>query len=98
MRITCPLCGERDRREFTYKGTALAIPALDAGVEAWDDYVHMRDNQPGAIDEWWQHDMGCGSWLKVTRNTVSHEMIAVVAGEASELGLTAAEVQAEDQA
>ena len=94
MRITCPLCGERDRREFTYKGTALAIPALDAAQEDWHAHVNLRDNQPGAIDEWWQHDMGCGSWLKVTRNTVTHEMIAVVAGEVSGLGLA----QAEDQA
>ena len=31
MRITCPICGERDRREFYYQGAALALDRPDAG-------------------------------------------------------------------
>ena len=27
----------------------------------------------------WYHDMGCSSWLLVTRNTVTHEILAVEA-------------------
>lgn len=79
MRITCPLCGARDRREFYYQGDAVALarPAPDAGAEAWDNYLHLRDNRAGEIRDLWYHEAGCGSWLVVTRNTVSHEILSV---------------------
>ena len=46
MRIPCPICGERDRREFYYQGDALALnrPDPDAGDVVWNDYIHNRDN------------------------------------------------------
>ncbi|MFK7755010.1 MAG: sarcosine oxidase subunit delta [Sedimentitalea sp.] len=72
MRITCPICGARDLREFTYQGEALTRPAPDAGAEAWDDYVHLRDNVAGEMRELWYHDSGCTAWLVVTRDTRTH--------------------------
>lgn len=77
MRITCPLCGERDRREYYYQGDAVALqrPAAEAGGVAWDDYVHLRDNPAGVTRDLWYHEAGCGSWLVVTRNTVTHEVL-----------------------
>ena len=80
MRITCPICGSRDRREFYYQGAAVALdrPAPDAGEAAWDDYLHLRDNPAGAHAELWSHDAGCGAWLKVTRDTATHEVLHVV--------------------
>ncbi len=73
MRITCPHCGERDRREFTYQGDALALnrPAPDAGEGAWDDYLHNRENPAGDTRDLWYHDP-CGAWIAVDRNTVTH--------------------------
>lgn len=81
MRLTCPLCGERDRREFHYYGSEdyLNRPAPDAAPQAWDDYLHNRDNPAGVTRDLWYHDMGCSSWLLVTRNTVTHEILAVEA-------------------
>ncbi len=76
MRITCPLCGERDRREFYFKGAALARPTPDAGSEAWDAYLHLRENPAGRTNEFWQHEAGCGAWVVVTRDTVTHEVFA----------------------
>lgn len=78
MRITCPICGERDRREFYYKGHAVSLdrPAPDAGEEAWDNYVYLRENPAGVTRDLWQHEGGCGAWIEVTRNTVTHEIIA----------------------
>jgi sarcosine oxidase subunit delta len=74
MRIECPICGARDRREFYYQGDAVAVtrPAADAGEAAWDDYVHLRDNPAGETRDLWQHEAGCRAWLVVTRDTVSH--------------------------
>ena len=81
MRLTCPLCGERDRREFYYYGSDdyLNRPAEGAAPEAWDDYLHLRTNPAGITHDLWYHDMGCSSWLRVTRNTVTHEIHAVEA-------------------
>ncbi len=77
MRLTCPVCGERDLREFYYMGdsVALARPDPDAGEAAWDDYVHNRDNPAGVTRDLWQHESGCAAWIVVTRNTVSHEVL-----------------------
>jgi sarcosine oxidase subunit delta len=85
MRITCPICGERDRREFYYKGAAVARPAAEADPEAWHAYVNLRENPAGALAELWYHEMGCGAWLQVTRNTVTHEISDVQL--ASDVGL-----------
>jgi len=73
MRITCPYCGTRDRREFTYQGDALALdrPAREAGAQAWDDYLHNRENPAGATRDLWYHEP-CGTWVVVERDTVTH--------------------------
>lgn len=83
MRIECPLCGSRDMREFRYHGAAVALerPAPDAGEEAWDAYLHLRDNPAGVTRELWQHEGGCGAWLVVTRNTLTHEVISTELAE-----------------
>lgn len=75
MRVTCPHCGERDRREFTYQGDALALfrPEPDAGPAVWDDYLHNRGNQPGRVRDLWYHDP-CGTWVVVERDTETHEV------------------------
>lgn len=73
MRVTCPFCGERDRREFTVQGddTSLRRPDRHAGAEAWHDYVHLRDNPAGRLREMWYHNP-CQTWLVVERDTVTH--------------------------
>ena len=87
MRIKCPVCGERDRREFYYGGDAVAMsrPARDAGVGPWDDYVHLRENPAGQTRDLWHHDAGCGAWLMVTRNTVTHAISDVVLAKGAKL-------------
>jgi heterotetrameric sarcosine oxidase delta subunit len=79
MRITCPVCGLRDRREFTWQGDALAInrPAHDAAVSAWDDYIHLRENPAGLTRELWYHDP-CGAWIVAERDTVTHTVHATM--------------------
>ena len=76
MRITCPLCGSRDRREFYYYGDEIYLNRPEAGAEPtqWDDYLHNRDNKAGVVRDLWYHELGCASWLVVTRDTVTHEV------------------------
>ncbi|SMX33401.1 sarcosine oxidase subunit delta [Actibacterium lipolyticum] len=78
MRLNCPLCGERDRREFYYMGHAdyLNRPSEGAAPDAWDAYLHLRDNPAGLTRDLWFHEMGCSAWLVVERNTVTHEILS----------------------
>lgn len=85
MRIECPVCGARDLREFYYQGAALPRPARDAGTAAWDDFVHLRENPAGRTRDLWHHEAGCGAWLVVTRDTVTHQIADVVLAEGAPL-------------
>lgn len=76
--ITCPHCGTRPKEEFTIRGDAKPVrPAPDAAFDAWDAYVHSRDNIRGVMHEHWQHSGGCRRWLVVERDTFTHAVHAV---------------------
>lgn len=77
MRLSCPLCGPRDLREFAYRGSArlLERPGAEAGAEALDDYLNIRDNPAGPHAELWHHEAGCRAWLRVVRDTRDHAVI-----------------------
>ena len=57
MRICCPICGERDLREFHYEGSSKLIdrPEMGAGLVEFHDYLHLRDNLAGINEELWSH-------------------------------------------
>ncbi len=75
MRIPCPHCGERGSEEFAYLGAAgLVRPEMDAPLEDWNAYVHLRDNPAGPHRELWHHAHGCRRWLVVTRDTRTHQI------------------------
>ncbi len=78
MRISCPCCGERGLDEFSYLGDAARCRPTDGGAAAtgaWADYVYLRDNPAGRHQEFWQHSGGCRSWLVVTRDTRTHQIL-----------------------
>jgi methylglutamate dehydrogenase subunit B len=79
MLIPHPLLGLRDAQEFSYLGDATLIDRPDGLSEtAADDfhsYVYLRDNPAGEHRELWFHDHGDRSWLVVTRNTVTHQIV-----------------------
>ena len=77
--IECPYCGPRVQAEFTYGGADLARPPPDALADAWFAYVYLRDNPKGAHDELWQHSAGCRTWLRVRRDTRTHDIESVEA-------------------
>ena len=79
MLIPHPLLGPRDAEEFTYMGDASLIArpsASDPGAEqAFSDYVYLRGNPAGVHRELWFHEAGDRSWIVVTRNTLTHEIL-----------------------
>lgn len=74
MRIPCPYCGERDAQEFIYRGDA--GPRRPEGEEGFVDFVYLRDNPAGPLEEHWYHAQGCRTWITVRRNTMTHEILA----------------------
>ena len=80
MRIECPFCGERDVSEFTYLGDAhfkRPDPETPDAQTQFVEAVYLRDNPAGPHEELWYHGSGCRGWLRVTRNTRTHEILAV---------------------
>jgi heterotetrameric sarcosine oxidase delta subunit len=76
MLIPCPYCGPRDVTEFAYGGDGNARqPRGDAALSEWSDYVYLRDNPRGPHTELWQHSAGCRRWIRVRRNTLTHEVL-----------------------
>jgi len=76
MRLNCPLCGVRDSREFTYRGSAGLMERPDQAVQ-FHEYLHLRDNPAGQNAELWHHALGCSAWLRVERDTVTHDILKV---------------------
>ena len=78
MRIPCPFCGVRDAAEFAYLGDAgYRRPAPDTPEveKAFFEAVYLRDNPAGPHTELWYHASGCRSWLRVRRDTRTHEIL-----------------------
>ena len=87
MRIDCPFCGARDQSEFSYLGDATAKrPAPTAPMDAFTDYVYLRDNPAGPHRELWYHGLGCRAWLEVTRDMRTHAIHGVEAAAGASVG------------
>ena len=77
MRIPCPFCGERDAGEFAYLGDASCPRPPSETSDASSRFfeaVYLRDNPAGNLEELWYHAFGCRSWIRVTRDTRTHEI------------------------
>ena len=81
MIIEHPLLGPRDSQEFTCLGDASLLhrpdASDDAAADAFFDYQYLRDNPAGTHRELWYHEMGDRSWLVITRDTTTHEILRV---------------------
>jgi heterotetrameric sarcosine oxidase delta subunit len=78
--IPCPFCGPRSEIEFAYGGPAQPPRPPDPFTLSdadWVDWLTVPENRPGPVAERWCHARGCGSWLTVLRDTVSHAVLEV---------------------
>ena len=77
LNIKCPYCGDRSQKEFAYGGDGTVVrPELSQEIsdEKWDEFVYLRKSPRGKHVELWHHIAGCRQWIKVQRDTVTHEM------------------------
>ena len=81
MIINHPNLGPRDAAEFTILGDASLLNRPDWQADDADDafysYLYLRENPAGLHRELWFHEQGDRSWLVVTRDTVTHEIVDV---------------------
>ena len=81
MIINHPHLGPRDAAEFTILGDATLLKRpdwqADNADEAFYNYLYLRNNPAGLHRELWFHEQGDRSWLVVTRDTVTHEVVDV---------------------
>jgi sarcosine oxidase subunit delta len=75
FQINCPNCGFRDVYEFKFGGEAKERPGPDADIREWRHYIYFNKNANGIHEEWWYHTFGCRTWIKITRNTATHQII-----------------------
>jgi sarcosine oxidase subunit delta len=75
--ISCPYCGPRAGAEFTFERPMESIFPLDATPETATERLYTRDNIKGPSWELWRHAYGCRAWVKVLRDTGTHEVIEV---------------------
>jgi methylglutamate dehydrogenase subunit B len=81
MLIKCPHCGQRPVEEFVFLGDAAPTRPKSnepSSMEAWYEYVFVRDNPKGRIREYVHHAGGCRAWLVVNRDTVTHEIFSTM--------------------
>lgn len=74
--LTCPFCGDRDESEFVFGGP-VRIPrpvAIDRPDSEWIAYLTVVPNPKGPVRERWWHAHGCGTWLVVERDTLTHRI------------------------
>ena len=81
MTIDHPLLGPRDASELVYLSDAVLMkrpnPTLETAAEEFYRYQYLRENPHGTLRELWYHEQGDRSWLIVTRNVTTHEIINV---------------------
>jgi len=76
--ITCPFCGPRSEVEFSFGGPVVPKrpeAPQDLSDADWVDYLTVVPNPMGPLQEKWWHGKGCGAWLTLTRDTVTHDII-----------------------
>ncbi len=56
-----------------------AILSVDVDPDTAVAILFQRENPRGPSQELWRHTYGCRSWLRLTRNTVTHDLAEVVA-------------------
>lgn len=78
--LNCPLNGPRNISEFAYGGEVREMPAVDAAVREWADYVFIEKNTRGLVQEWWIH-LPTSFWFIAERDTVTNEVICTYAAD-----------------
>jgi heterotetrameric sarcosine oxidase delta subunit len=79
MLIPCPHCGPRAAAEFTFERPVESIVPLVATPDEAIQRLYTRENPRGPSLELWRHAYGCRGWIKLLRNTLTHEISDVAA-------------------
>jgi sarcosine oxidase subunit delta len=77
IELPCPWCGPRNVAEFRYSGEVTPRPdPSTATPEEWREYLYLRRNTRGWVEETWYHSAGCRRFFRVERETESNRIRA----------------------
>lgn len=79
MSIPCPHCGPRNQEEFAFHRSVDGVVRLEDAPDVAMAALYTRTNPRGSERELWVHAHGCGEWLWLTRDRVTHAISDVVA-------------------
>jgi len=77
--INCPYCGSRSGVEFTFERSVESIVPLEVSTQEAMARLYTRENPRGPSWELWRHAYGCRMWVKLRRDTATHEVLEAVA-------------------
>ena len=77
LQIPCPFCGPRNESEFSYGGPVRRDRPNPQTTtdEDWVEYLTVVPNPLGPVRERWWHVKGCGTWLTIWRDTLTHDIV-----------------------
>jgi heterotetrameric sarcosine oxidase delta subunit len=78
LSITCPFCGPRNETEFIHGGALKKRRPHDPDQlsdQQWVEYLTVVNNPIGPLQEHWWHVRGCGKWITIERDTLTHDII-----------------------
>ena len=78
LNIPCPFCGLRNESEFIHGGPVRPSrpeSSTNPSDQEWREFLLVPDNPVGPVKELWWHVRGCGLWVTVVRDTVTHEIL-----------------------
>lgn len=83
----CPFCGPRGETEFHYGGEAgnTRPDGADVTADNWANYLHMRANPKGVLQEVWVHAT-CGEFFVMSRDSATNAVSSSMPLDAVEQG------------
>lgn len=72
LQIPCPHCGPRNQEEFSYERSVDSVVRLEDPADQAMTTLYSRANLKGEDAEIWVHAQGCGQWLRLVRDRVTH--------------------------
>jgi sarcosine oxidase subunit delta len=74
--INCPYCGPRPEIEFRAMSEAhIARPGPDATDAQMADFLYVRSNTKGLVNERWRHVHGCARFFNAVRHSVTDKFV-----------------------
>ncbi|MGI9605595.1 MAG: sarcosine oxidase subunit delta [Acidimicrobiales bacterium] len=72
--VPCPNCGPRNQSDLRLVGAAVPRPNPNEATRAeWGEYLYLRENPAGWLEETWYCRSGCRTYFNLERHQATNE-------------------------